>query len=89
MSKTAVENMVKDNYQNHFNEYLNHEKEAVKLQHCVGQLLYNKGIELVLFRNTMTDAGISELLQLHEYANSVVKRPITVKNSAALAEEQL
>ena len=89
MSKTAVENMVKDNYQNHFNEYLNHEKEAVKLQHCVGQLLYNKGIELVLFRNTMTDAGISELLQLHEYANSVVKRPITVKNSAALAEELL
>lgn len=89
MSKTAIENMVKDNYQNHFNEYLSQEREAVKLQNCVGQHLYDKGIELVLFRNTLTDASISELLQLHEYANSVVKRPITIENSAALATELL
>jgi glyceraldehyde 3-phosphate dehydrogenase len=89
MSKTAIENVVKDNYQNHFNEYLSQERDAVKLQHSVGKLLYDKGIELVLFRNTLTDASISELLQLHEYANSVVKRPITVNHSAALAEELL
>jgi glyceraldehyde 3-phosphate dehydrogenase len=89
MSTTAIENLVEDNYQNHFNEYLGQEKDAVKLQHCVGQLLYNKGIELVLFRNALTDVSISELLQLHEYANSVVRKPITVKNSAALAETLL
>lgn len=89
MSTTAIENLVEDNYQNHFNEYLNQEKEAVKLQHSVGQLLYDKGIELVLFRNPLTDISVSEILQLHEYANAVVKRPITVVDSAALAKELL
>jgi glyceraldehyde 3-phosphate dehydrogenase len=87
MEKTAIEDIVKDKYQHHFNEYINHEKEAVNLQHCIGQLLYEKGIELVLYRNPLTDVSVSELLQLHEYANTVVGKKITIKDSAELAQE--
>lgn len=87
MAHTAIEDVVKDNYQSNFNDYINQEKEAVKLQNHIGQLLYDKGIELVLFRNPMTDISVSELLQLHDYANSIVGKPITVADSSALAGE--
>lgn len=89
MESTTVENMVNDNYQSDFNEYINNEKDAVNLQHCIGRLLYDKGIELVLFRNPLTDVSISELLQLHDYSNSIVGKPITIKDSAELADELL
>jgi len=76
-------------YQAKFSEYISQEQMAVDLQHSIGRLLYEKGIELVLFRNHLTDISISEILQLHEYAASVVHRPIQVKDSAELAQELL
>lgn len=85
MEQTVVENVVKNEYQNHFNTYINQEKAAVDLQNSIGRLLYEKGIELVLFRNHLTDISISEILQLHEYSNTVVGKPITVEDSAELA----
>ncbi len=89
MQKTAIEHMVQDDYQNNFNKYLNQEKQAVSLQHSIGTLMYEKGIELVLFRNPLTDISISEVLQLHEYADGVVGKNISVKDSAELAAEIL
>lgn len=89
MEKTAIERMVQDDYQNNFNEYLNQEKQAVSLQHSIGTLMYEKGIELVLFRNPLTDISISEVLQLHKYADGVVGKNISVKDSAELAAEIL
>ena len=35
------------------------ERAAVKLTSKVGKLLYDKGIELVLFRNHLTDISVS------------------------------
>lgn len=89
MSTTAIEEVVKDNYQSNFNNYIQQEKEAVSLQHSIGQLLYEKGVELVLFRNHLTDISISEILQLHDYSNSVVGKPITIQDSSELAAEIL
>lgn len=65
------------------------ERAAVKLTSKVGQLLYDKGIELVLFRNHLTDISISEILNLHEYAREVVNRPIDIFTTSELAEEIL
>jgi glyceraldehyde 3-phosphate dehydrogenase len=48
--------------------------------------LYDKGIELVLFRNHLTDVTISEILNLHEYAKKVVNKPIDVFTTSELAE---
>jgi len=65
------------------------ERAAVKLTSKVGQLLYDKGIELVLFRNNLTDVTISEVLNLHEYAREVVNKPIDIFTTSELAEEIL
>ena len=65
------------------------ERAAVKLTSKVGQLLYDKGIELVLFRNHLTDVSISEILNLHEYAREVVNKPIDIFTTSELAEEIL
>ena len=62
------------------------ERAAVKLQSKVGQLLYDKGIELVLFRQSLIDVTISEILNLHEYAVEVVNKPIDVFTTSDLAD---
>ncbi|GAB5539450.1 MAG: glyceraldehyde-3-phosphate dehydrogenase [Salibacteraceae bacterium] len=89
MEKTAIEHGVSNDYQNNFTKYLDQEKQAVSLQHSVGTLMYDKGIELVLFRNPLTDVSISEILQLHEYAEGVIGKHISVNDSAELAAEIL
>ena len=85
MGNTEANNVVRGDYQSHFNEYINQGREAVRLQNCVGQLLYDKGIELILFRNHLTDISVSEILQLHDYANEIVKKQINVQDTASLA----
>ncbi len=74
-------------YENELKSHVEKERAAVKLSSKVGELLYDKGIELVLFRNHLTDITISEILNLHEYAKTVVNKPIDVFTSSELAEE--
>ena len=76
-------------YEKELNLHVQRERAAVKLSAHVGELLYDKGIELVLFRNHLTDITISEILNLHEYAKNIVKKPIDIETSATLAEEIL
>lgn len=73
-------------YEKELKSHIERERAAVKLQSKVGALLYDKGIELVLFRNQLTDVTISEILNLHEYAGKVVNRPIDVFTTSELAE---
>ena len=40
-------------YENQLNEWVNKEKHVVDLLNSVGTLMYDKGIELVLFRNKL------------------------------------
>jgi glyceraldehyde 3-phosphate dehydrogenase len=74
-------------YEKELKAHIEKERAAVKLSNMVGELLYDKGIELVLFRNHLTDTTISEILNLHEYARNVVHKPIDVFTSSALAVE--
>jgi glyceraldehyde 3-phosphate dehydrogenase len=74
-------------YEKELKSHIERERAAVKLSSKVGELLYDKGIELVLFRNHLTDITISEILNLHEYARKVVNKPIDVFTSSELAEE--
>ncbi len=73
-------------YEKELKSHIEQERAAVKLQSKVGELLYDKGIELVLFRNHLTDVTISEILNLHEYAGQVVNKPIDVFTTSELAE---
>jgi len=76
-----------DTYSNELAVYVNQEKAAVDLAHMVGKLLFDKSIELVLFRNHIADTRITEILRLHMYAAEVVGKPISVFHSAELATE--
>ena len=74
-------------YENQLNSYIEQERAAVRLQNKVGELLYEKGIELVLFRHHLIDITISEILNLHGYAEKVVNKTIDIITTSELAEE--
>lgn len=74
-------------YEKELDSHVKRERAAVKLASKVGELLYDKGIELVLFRNHLIDTTISEILNLHEYSRKVVNKPIDVFTTSELAEE--
>ena len=76
-------------YENQLNEWVNKEKHAVDLLNSVGTLMYDKGIELVLFRNKLLEIGVSELLNYISYANNVVGRQNNIETASLLAEKML
>jgi glyceraldehyde 3-phosphate dehydrogenase len=83
MSQTAS----KAFYESELNDWVNKEKSAISLISSIGNLLYDKSIELVLFRNPLVDQSVSEILSLHKSTSEVTGNKITVEDSAALAEE--
>jgi glyceraldehyde 3-phosphate dehydrogenase len=73
-------------YENELKSHIKKERAAVKLSSKVGELLYDKGIELVLFRNHLIDITISKILNLHEYSKTVVNKPVDIFTTSDLAE---
>jgi glyceraldehyde 3-phosphate dehydrogenase len=73
-------------YETELNLYIKKEAAAVKLIHYIGRLMYDKGIELVLFRNHLLDESISEVLHLHDYSARIVLKPVDPFTTAELAE---
>jgi glyceraldehyde 3-phosphate dehydrogenase len=80
---------VNGDYQSQLNDWINQEKAAIDLINVVGKLWFEKSIELVLFRNQLVDRSASEIMNLHLYANNIVKKPITVFETLELANEIL
>jgi len=76
-------------YEDQLSDWINKEKSGVNLLNSVGTLMYDKGIELILFRNQLLEIGVSELMNFFAYANNVVKRKTDVAITAALANEML
>jgi glyceraldehyde 3-phosphate dehydrogenase len=76
-------------YEQQLDAHVKMERAAVKLASKTGQLLYDQGVELVLFRNHLVNLSVSEILNLHEYAANVVNKPIDVFTTSSLAEELL
>ena len=52
----------------------------------VSDLYYDNSIELVLFRNQLTDRNVSQILSLHEYAAEFVQKPISIFDSVDIAK---
>lgn len=76
-------------YENELQSHIKRERAAVKLSNKVGELLYDKGVELVLFRNHLNDVTISEILNLHEYSKNVVNKPVDIFTTSDLAKALL
>lgn len=78
-----------DGYEVELDAHVKRERAGVELANYTGQLLYGKGVELVLFRNHLVGLTISETLNLHEYSRKVVQKPIDVFTTSTLAKEML
>lgn len=76
----------KTGYETELNAYVNQERAAVEIINAVGQLLFDKGVELVLFRNHLVEKSISEVLNHFDYAKEVVNTPISVQSAADVAK---
>jgi len=76
-------------YENQLNAWVNKEKAGVNLLNAVGTLMYDKGIELILFRRHLLEIGVSELMNFISYANNVVGRENDVETANLLASEML
>ena len=74
-------------YEKELKSHIEQERAAVKLSSMVGELLYDKGIELVFFRNHLTDVTVAKILKLHVYSQKVVNKPVDIFTSAELAAE--
>ncbi len=72
-------------YQSEFQSWIEKEKKALELIRCVGQLWFDRSIELVLFRKPLFDVGSSEILAHHQYAKEVSGKDISVYETLELA----
>lgn len=61
-------------------------RASVKFISIVNDLWYEKSIELVLFRNSLINKNVGEILKLHEYAGKFVDKPISIFDSTEIAE---
>jgi len=80
---------MKMSYEKQLNDWVNKEKSAVSLLKSVGTLMYDKGIELVLFRKQLLEIGVSELMNYISYAKNVVGRENNIETAKLLASEIL
>lgn len=81
--------VVAEEFESELNSWVDQEKKAVDLQNTLGQLLYGKSVELVLFRNHLVDRSVSELLKMHKNAQNFTNRPVSIYDTADLAKEIL
>lgn len=74
-------------FEKELGEWINDEKAAIEFNHVIGQLWFDKSIELVIFRNQLVDRSASEILNLHHYAQNIVGKAITIQDTLVLAKE--
>jgi glyceraldehyde 3-phosphate dehydrogenase len=76
-------------YETELQEWIQDEKSAIELIHIVGQFWFENSIELVIFRNQLVDRSASEILNLHNYARTIVGKSIVIQDTLILAKDIL
>jgi len=78
---------MKNSYETELNDWIKQEKSAIELIGIIGNLWFEKSIELIIFHNELIDHSSSELMKLHLYARDIVKQPITIHDTLLIAKE--
>lgn len=73
-------------YQEALNARISNERAAIELIKISSDLSYKKSIELTIFRNRLIDKSSSEILNLHDYAEKFVQKPIVIFETLAVAK---
>lgn len=75
-----------DTYEKQLSYQTDRRKATVELIQILGDLWYERSIELVLFRNQIVDRNVSEILRLHEYAEDFVGKSISIFDTVEIAK---
>lgn len=62
-------------------------RATVEFIRIISDLWYDDTVELILFKNTLIDRNVSEILNLIEYASDFVEKPISIFDAVELATE--
>ncbi|WP_025740029.1 glyceraldehyde-3-phosphate dehydrogenase [Aquimarina pacifica] len=73
-------------YEKELSFQANRRRATVAFIKTVSDLWYDNAIELVLFRNQLIDKNVSEIINLHKYAGEFVEKPISIFDTAEIAE---
>jgi glyceraldehyde 3-phosphate dehydrogenase len=76
----------KTGYEAELQNWVSKERATVSLINSVGTLMYDKGVELVFFRNHLVDLGVNQVLSLFDYADNVVGKYIDAHTTAEVAK---
>ena len=75
-----------DVYEKEMSFQTDRRKATVEFIKIASNLWYDNSIELVLFRNQLIDRSVSDILNLHKYANDFVEKPISIFDSVKIAQ---
>ena len=78
--------MPKNEYEKQLQLQADKRKASVKLIRNIHELWYDKSIELVIFRNSLINKNVSDILDLHEYAGKFVEKNISIYDTVELAD---
>ena len=78
--------MSKPTYEQQLSSFNETNKKVIEFIKIISDLWYEKSIELVLFRNQLVDKSISDIINLHQYAEEFIGKPISITETLALAE---
>jgi glyceraldehyde 3-phosphate dehydrogenase len=85
MSTSSQNAAVLNSYDRQLGDWIELEKAAIELIHIIGDLWFNRSVELIIFRNQLVDRSASQILNLHQYAKDFVKKPISIMDTVAIA----
>ncbi len=86
MSTSSQNADVLNSYDRQLGDWIELEKAAIELIHIIGDLWFNRSVELIIFRNQLVDRSASQILNLHQYAKDFVKKPISIIDTVAIAK---
>ncbi|MGB4205087.1 MAG: glyceraldehyde-3-phosphate dehydrogenase [Bacteroidales bacterium] len=85
--KQAREN--NENYQSTLENWIVDQKTANEFIDVIGQLWYDKEVELIFLRRQLLDRGANSILHKHSYAENIINKPLTIQDSLKIAKAML
>jgi len=76
-------------YAHSLENWITDEKSGFEFVNLVGQLYYDKSIELIIFRSQLIDRSSSVILKKHSHSLSVIGKALKIQVSVLLARELL
>ena len=78
--------MSSKNYEKELAFQADRRRATVEFIKILNDLWYDKSIELVIFKNSLIDRTVSDILNLHEYAGKFVQKPISIFDSVEIVK---